>query len=72
MAATDEAVKRYPILRYFASDHLPPRLKLVRQPFADQADWLVMNLPPGPEVSAGLRKLLEAKDCFVRAALADE
>ena len=23
----------------------------------------------GPEFSAGLRKLLEAKDCFVRAAL---
>ena len=26
-------------------------------------------LPDGPEKSAGLRKLLEAKDCFVRAAL---
>lgn len=29
------------------------------------------KVPPGPEVSAGLRKLLEAKDCFVRAALMD-
>lgn len=27
------------------------------------------ELPNGPEKSAGLRKLLEAKDCFVRAAL---
>lgn len=26
-------------------------------------------LPDGPEKTAGLRKLLEAKDCFVRAAL---
>jgi hypothetical protein len=26
-------------------------------------------LPDGPELSAGLRKLLEAKDCFVRAAV---
>lgn len=26
-------------------------------------------LPDGPEKSAGLRKLLEAKDCFVRAAI---
>ena len=25
----------------------------------------------GPELSAGLRKLLEAKDCFVRQALID-
>lgn len=28
------------------------------------------NLPDGPELSTtGLRKLLKAKDCFVRAAL---
>jgi hypothetical protein len=26
-------------------------------------------LPAGPETTTGLRKLLEAKDCFVRAAL---
>ena len=26
-------------------------------------------LPDGPEKSAGLRKLLEAKDCFVRSAI---
>lgn len=26
----------------------------------------------GPELSAGLRKLLEAKDCFVRQALLDQ
>jgi len=35
--------------------------------FADD----VLDLIPddSPELSAGLRKLLEAKDCFVRAAL---
>lgn len=27
------------------------------------------HLPECPEKSAGLRKLLEAKDCFVRAAM---
>jgi hypothetical protein len=27
------------------------------------------DIPVGPEKSAGLRKLLEAKDCIVRAAL---
>ena len=26
------------------------------------------ELPDGPEKSAGMRKLLEAKDCFVRCA----
>ena len=35
--------------------------------------WLARELdaqlPDGAEKSAGLRKLLEAKDCFVRATL---
>ncbi|PRY56421.1 hypothetical protein B0I28_10970 [Glycomyces artemisiae] len=30
---------------------------------------MIAALPDGPELTAGLRKLLEAKDCFVRAAL---
>lgn len=30
---------------------------------------VINTLPDGPELTAGLRKLLEAKDCFVRAAL---
>jgi hypothetical protein len=33
----------------------------------------VLNLVnDGPELSAGLRKLLEAKDCFVRQSLDDK
>lgn len=28
---------------------------------------MIMKLPDGPELSAGLRHLLEAKDCFVRS-----
>lgn len=30
---------------------------------------MVVSLPDSAELSAGLRKLLEAKDCFVRAAI---
>lgn len=30
---------------------------------------LVNELADGPELTSGLRKLLEAKDCFVRASL---
>jgi hypothetical protein len=33
------------------------------------AEAMIVELPDGPELTAGLRKLLEAKDCFVRAAL---
>ena len=34
------------------------------------AEKLEAELPDGSEKSAGMRKLLEAKDCFVRAAIA--
>jgi hypothetical protein len=59
-----------PILVYFRYEHLPEHLQDVSAPFRKLAFQMVENLPPGPEVSAGLRKLLEAKDCAVRAALA--
>mgnify|MGYP003576480671 CR=1 FL=1 len=63
--------KRHPGTRHFqelfAFEHLPPHLRAVSAPIAELADDLVHELPDGPELSAGLRKLLEAKDCMVRA-----
>ena len=61
-----------PILRYFAYAHLPEHLQQVSAPIAKLAAALDEQLPAGPEKSAGLRKLLEAKDAFVRAALPAE
>lgn len=58
-----------PILKYFAFEHLPPHLQEVSKPIGTLAREMAATLPPGPELSAGLRKLLEAKDCFVRAKL---
>lgn len=57
------------IARYFAYDHLPAHLQAVSKPSHDLAEAMIGELPDGPELTAGLRKLLEAKDCFVRAAL---
>lgn len=57
-----------PILRYFAWAHLPEKLQAVSKPFGDLAQF-VETLPNGPEKSVALRKLLEAKDAAVRAAL---
>jgi hypothetical protein len=54
---------------YFKFDHLPPHLQAVSRPIGELALQLEAQLPDGPEKSAGMRKLLEAKDCFVRAAL---
>lgn len=60
------------LLGYFTYDHLPPHLAAISEPFANLADDVVSRLPDGPELTAGLRKLLEAKDCMVRAAVALE
>ena len=59
----------YPILHYFNYEHLPEKLQDYSRPFAMLALEMAQKLPKGPEVSVGLRKLLEAKDAFVRAAL---
>ena len=58
------------VLRYFAYDHLPEHLQEISKPFGDLAIDLAVRLD-GPEVTVGLRKILEAKDCMVRAALPD-
>lgn len=58
-----------PMMQFFAYAHLPPHLQAVSKPFGDLAQQMVDTLPRNPERSAGLRKLLEAKDCAVRASL---
>ena len=57
------------IIRYFAFAHLPAHMQGVSMPVGQLAEQLERLLPDGPEKSAGMRKLLEAKDCFVRSAL---
>jgi len=61
-----------PILKYFEYAHLPESLQKVSKPLGDLANEMDEQLPDGPEKSAGLRKLLEAKDCLVRAALGQQ
>lgn len=58
------------ILRHFAFAHLPPHLQAVSRPLCELAHQMAEQLPMDPETTVGLRKLLEAKDCFVRAELA--
>jgi hypothetical protein len=58
-----------PISQYFAYEHLPPHLQEVSKPFCELARQIEDTLPPGPETTTALRKLLEAKDCAVRARL---
>jgi len=55
------------MLPFFAYAHLPPHLQVVSKPFGDLARTIVDTLPANPERTVALRKLLEAKDCAVRA-----
>lgn len=57
------------LLSFFAYGHLPPHLQAVSAPVCDLAFDMATTLPDGPELTVGLRKLLEAKDAFVRQAL---
>ena len=57
------------LLRFFDGGHLPPHLAEISDMHRRLAHDMVAICPDGPELTAGLRKLLEAKDCLVRAAL---
>lgn len=56
-------------MKFFDYEHLPERLQAVSKPIGELAVKMNASLPDCAEKSAGLRKLLEAKDCFVRAKL---
>lgn len=56
-------------IKFFSYEHLPEKLQDISKPIAELAKLMEETLPDGPEKSAGMRKLLEAKDCFVRAKL---
>lgn len=57
------------MLQFFAYEHLPEPLQAISKPFGDLANQIVNTLPSNPERTVALRKLLEAKDCAVRAQL---
>lgn len=57
------------LLQFFEFEHLPQHLREISILCHGLAFTIAERLPDGPEKTAGLRKLLEAKDCFVRAAL---
>lgn len=56
------------IMQFFRWDHLPEHLQAVSRPFEAMA-YSLLELPNNAERSTALRKLLESKDCAVRAKL---
>lgn len=57
------------LTKWFDYRHLPPDLQEVARPISDLANHLDATIPESAEKTSGLRKLLEAKDCMVRARI---
>jgi hypothetical protein len=58
-----------PLLQFFEYSHLPEHLQVISKDFHLLAHMIVNTLPRNPERTVSLRKLLEAKDCAIRAAI---
>jgi hypothetical protein len=73
MSAQPDPTDRHPSIQklrsHFAYEHLPPKLQRVSRHFAITADLMLQWLPDSPELTVCLRKLLDARDCALRAAL---
>lgn len=61
--------EKHPLLQFFRYDHLPPPLQEVSKLFHALAERIDETCPKNSESTTALRKLLEAKDCAVRALL---
>lgn len=57
------------LINFFEYKHLPPHLQEVSKKFHELAQWIDGNVPQTAEQTVALRKLLEAKDCAVRAVV---
>lgn len=57
------------VLGFFTFEHLPEHLQDISRPFSELAYQCAERAPDNQETTVALRKLLEAKDAAVRAAL---
>ena len=57
------------LLQFFEYSHLPEALQGTSRQFYELAHELTGTLPMNSELTVALRKLLEAKDCAVRAKI---
>lgn len=56
------------LAQWFDYEHLPPHLQDVSGECYALAETMLSEIPDSPQLAVGLQHLLEAKDCFVRAA----
>lgn len=59
-------------ISFFEHNHLPEPLFSVAHLCSITASEMLALIEDHPQLALGLQKLIEAKDCFVRAAVAQE
>lgn len=62
-------LKEDSLLRWFRFNHLPQHLQEASEPFGRLALEIVNMVPASAERTTALRRVLEAKDCIVRATI---
>ncbi len=60
------------LMQFFGYSHLPEKMQAISKPFGDLAQQMDELLPENAEKTTALHKLLEAKDCAVRATIYKE
>lgn len=58
-------------LEFFAHNHLPEPLFSIARQLHSTAHEMANQIESSPQLALGLQKLMEAKDCFVRAKVAE-
>ena len=66
---TTESKAEHQLMQFFSFSHLPEHLQDVSSRFYRLAEYIQTALPAGSEQTTALRKLIEAKDCAVRARI---
>ncbi len=65
--SSDQSNSQDRMLKWFQYEHLPKQLQPTSMAFSNLADGICAVVEPGPECTAALRKLLEAKDLAYKA-----
>ena len=68
MPVESGGIKHDYLMQFFSYEHLKPEQQAASKPFSELAQH-IMTLPSNAERTMALRKLVEAKDCAVRATL---
>ncbi len=66
---SDDDILAEPILKFFHYAHLPANRQMIGELFFYLAVYVYQSGPISDERTMALRKLLEARDCAIRAAL---